>query len=69
MHLLDLPAVMNSKNCAHMLFEENANEHGFDAYMDKIEELDAYLCRNNRPLDPNGLFVALLVIHSILATT
>ena len=57
MHLLDQPAVMNSENCAYMLFKENSNEHGFDAYMDKIEEPDAYLHRNNHPLDPNGLLL------------
>ena len=57
MDLLDQPCVMNSVNCAHMLFEENSNEHEFDAYMDKIEESDAYLTRTDCPLDPNGLLL------------
>ena len=48
---------MNNVNYAHMLFEENSDEHGFDAYMDKIEESDAYLTRTNCPSDPNGLLL------------
>ena len=36
-----------------MLFEENLNEHGFNAYM----ELDAYLSRTNCPLDLNRLLL------------
>ena len=36
-----------------MLFEENLNECGFDAYMDKIEELT----KTNYSLDPNGLLL------------
>ena len=52
---LDRHCRMNSPTCAHMLFEESSSDHGFDAYMDKIVESDAYLTRTNHPSDPNGL--------------
>ena len=52
---LDWHCLMNSPNCAHMLFEESSSDHGFDAYMDKIAESDAYLSSTLLPSDPNGL--------------
>jgi hypothetical protein len=58
MHSSKEQTVLDSQNCAHMLFEENENEHGFNAYVDKIQELDAALHNSNhpnRPLDPNAL--------------
>ena len=64
MHLSDQQTVLDSGNCAHMLFEENSNEHGFDAYMDKIQELNGYLCRITHPLDLNAL---LLCYSSLIA--
>ena len=38
-----------------MLFEESSSDPGFDAYMDKIAESDAYLSSTLLPSDPNGL--------------
>ena len=38
-----------------MLFEESSYDHGFDAYMDKIEESDAYLTRTDHLSALNGL--------------
>ena len=61
MHSLDQQTVLDSENCAHMLFKENLNEHGFDAYMDKIQELGGYLHRINHPLDPNTLLLHYLL--------
>ena len=55
MNPLDECCVMNSATCAHMLFEESSYDHGFEAYMDKIEESDAYLRRTNCQLEPNSL--------------
>ena len=37
-----------------MLFEESSSDPGFDAYMDKIAESDAYLSSTLLPSDPNG---------------
>ena len=57
MHSVDEQTLLDSKNCAHMQFEEILNEHGFNAYMDKIQESDAYLHKINHPLDPNALLL------------
>ena len=54
---MDQQTVFNSENCAHMLLEENLNEHGFDACMDKIQESNGYLHRINCPLDLNALLL------------
>ena len=58
MHCSNEQTVLDSKNCTHMLFEENLNELRFNAYMEKIKELDAAaLCNSNHPLDPNALLL------------
>ena len=51
----DCHCLMNSVNCAHMVFAESSSDHGFDAYMDKIDESDAYLTRTDHPSEPNSL--------------
>ena len=50
----DCRCVMNSHNCAHMVFAESSYDHGYDAYKDKIEETDAYLTRTDCPSEPNA---------------
>ena len=55
MNPFDCRCVMNSDNCAHMVVSGSSYDHGYDTYMDKIEELDAYLTRTNRPSKPNAL--------------
>ena len=57
MHSCDKQTVLDSENCAHMLFEENLNEHGWDAYMDKMQESDAFLHTSNCTLHPNALLL------------
>ena len=37
-----------------MVISECSNDHGYDAYMEKIEESDAYLSRTQSPSEPNG---------------
>ena len=55
MNPFDHHCVMNSQNCAHMVFAESSYDHGYDAYMEKIEESDAYLTRNHSPSETNAI--------------